>query len=206
MKIAGSVSCCAGSALVARIRPASPLANGCTISLVSSGPQLVRPPVAAERNWLPVAVAAAIVIAIVAGIVFFYEHGKSAPTVTPVSAATDPYAAHLDLGKLAMSESASLSGGKVTYLDGHITNQGNRTVTGITVQVLFRDAANEIAWNETQPLRLIRTREPEVDLEPVAAAPLKPGDQQDFRLVFDAVPDQWDGAYPEIRILHVETR
>jgi hypothetical protein len=152
------------------------------------------------------AVAAVIAIAAVSGIVFFYEHGKSARTVTPASAAADPYAASLTISKLAMSESANLSGGKVTYLDGQIANQGNRTVTGITVQVLFRDAANEIAWNETEPLRLIRTRDPEVDIEPVSAAPLKPGDAKDFRLVFDTVPDQWNGAYPEVRIIHVDTR
>jgi hypothetical protein len=182
------------------------LTNGCTISLVSSGPQLVRPPAETERNWLPVAVAAALAIAAASGIVFFYEHGKSARTVTPASATTDPYAASLTISKLAMSESANLSGGKVTYLDGQIANQGNRTVTGITVQVLFRDAANEIAWNETEPLRLIRIRDPEVDVEPVSAAPLKPGDVEDFRLVFDTVPDQWNGAYPEVRIIHVETR
>ena len=152
------------------------------------------------------AAAAAIAIAALGGIVFFYEHGKSARTVTPAYAAADPYAASLTISKLAMSESANLSGGKVTYLDGQIANQGNRTVTGITVQVLFRDAANEIAWNETEPLRLIRIRDPEVDVEPVSAAPLKPGDVEDFRLVFDTVPDQWNGAYPEVRFLHVDIR
>jgi len=37
---------------------------------------------------------------------------------------------------------------------------------------------------------------------------LKAGDAADFRLVFDApaVPDQWDGAFPDIRIIHVDTR
>ena len=182
------------------------LANRCTISLVSSGPQLVRPPATTERNWLPVAMASAIVIAAVGGLLFFYEHGRGGPTVTPISAATDPYAADLTIGQLAMSESSNLSGGKVTYLDGHITNEGNRTVTGITVQVLFRDAAHEVAQNETQRLRIIRTRDPYVDLEPLSAAPLKPGEAEDFRLVFDTVPDQWDGAFPEIRIIHVDTK
>jgi hypothetical protein len=94
----------------------------------------------------------------------------------------------------------------VTYLDGHISNAGNRTVTGITVQVLFHDAAHEVAQNEDQALRIIRTRDPYVDLEPLSAAPLKPGDAADFRLVFDTVPDQWDGAFPDIRIIHVETK
>jgi hypothetical protein len=182
------------------------LANRCTISLVSSGPQLVRPPAATERNWLPVVVASAIVIAAVGALFLFYEHGKGGPTVTPISAATDPYAANLTISKLAMSESSNLSGGKVTYLDGHIANGGNRTVTAITVQVLFRDAAHEVAQNETQALRIIRTRDPYVDVEPLSAAPLKPGDAEDFRLVFDSVADQWDGAFPDIRVIHVDTR
>jgi len=152
------------------------------------------------------AVASAIVIAVVGALFLFYEHGKGVPTVTPISANIDPYAASLTIGQLALSESSNLSGGKVTYLDGQITNAGSRTVTGITVQVLFRDAAHEVAQNETQALRIIRTRDPYVDVEPLSAAPLKPGATDDFRLVFDTVADQWDGAFPDIRIIHVDTR
>ena len=105
-----------------------------------------------------------------------------------------------------MSESGNLAGGKVTYIDGRIANTGNQTVSNITVQVLFRNVAKEVAQNETQPLKLIRMRQPYVDLESVSAAPLKPGDVKDFRLIFDAVTPDWDGAYPEIRILHVEAK
>jgi hypothetical protein len=107
---------------------------------------------------------------------------------------------------MAMSESANLAGGKVTYLDGHIANKGAHTVAGITVQVLFRNAAHEVAQNETLPLKFIRIRSPYIDLEPVSAAPLKPGDEQDFRLIFDAVSPDWDGAYPELRVIHVEAK
>jgi hypothetical protein len=173
---------------------------------VSTGPQLIRPVEPLERNWLPIAVAAAVVLAVALGLVLIFGHGKSAPRVVPVSAATDPYASSLPITGLAMSESANLAGGKVTYLDGHITNQGNRTVTGITVQVLFRDVAREVTQNETQALKIIRMRDPYIDVEPVSAAPLKPGDGQDFRLIFDAVSPDWDGAYPEIRILHVDAK
>jgi len=171
---------------------------------VSSGPQLVRPPSETERNWLPVIAALAIVAGVIGGISFFYEHGKRPPAVTPISVAADPYAVNLMIGNLAMSESSNLLGGKVTYLDGRIANKGNRTVTGIAVQVLFRDAVHEVAWNETQPLRIIRTREPYIDVEPLSAAPLKPGDVHDFRLIFDHIPDQWDGAFPDLRIVHVD--
>jgi hypothetical protein len=105
-----------------------------------------------------------------------------------------------------MSESTNLAGGKVTYLDGHINNQGALTVTGVTVQVLFRNFAHEVAQNETLALKLIRTREPYIDLQPVSSAPLKPGGERDFRLIFDAVSPDWDSAYPEVRVIHVDTK
>jgi uncharacterized protein DUF2393 len=177
---------------------------------VSSGPQLVpsatRSPQAPERNWLPLIVAAAVVLVVAAVVVLALEHGKHRATVTPISATPDAYAASLPMTGLAMSESSNLAGGKVTYLDGHIANTGNQTVTGITVQVLFRTFAHEVAQNETQPLKLIRMRQPYIDLEPVSAAPLAPGAGADFRLIFDTVNPDWDGAYPEIRVIHVDTK
>jgi|ERR1700685_3571347 hypothetical protein len=173
---------------------------------MGTGPQLIRPAEAEKRNWLPVIVAATIVLAVAGGLVLFYEHGKSAPTVTPISAALDPYAGNLPISNLHMSESSNLAGSKVTYLDGSIANTGNRTVTGITVQILFRDLAHEVAQNETHLMNIIRTREPYIDVEPISAAPLKPGDSADFRLIFDTVAQDWDGAFPEIRVVHVESK
>jgi Protein of unknown function (DUF2393) len=177
---------------------------------VSTGPQLVpsatRSAEPRERNWLPLAIATVVVVVVAAVAVFVMEHGRPRATVTPISAAPDAYAANLPITGLAMSESSNLAGGKVTYLDGHIANTGARTVTGITVQVLFRTFVHEVAQNETQPLKLIRIREPYIDLEPVSAAPLAPGAEADFRLIFDAVNPDWDGAYPEIRVLRVDTK
>jgi len=159
-----------------------------------------------ERNWLPLAIAAALVLIAAVGVIFVMEHGRRQSTVTPISAAPDAYASSLPISGLVMSESSNLAGGKVTYVDGHIANKGIRTVTGITVQVLFRDSAQEVTQNENQPLKLIRTRDPYIDVEPVTAAPLKPGDERDFQLIFDAVSPDWDGAYPQLRIIHVEAK
>jgi hypothetical protein len=152
------------------------------------------------------AIAAGIVLAVLTGLVVTFGRGKSVPQTVPAGAAADSYAASLPIGNLVMSESSNLAGGKVTYVDGHIANKGNRTVTGVTVQVLFRNVAHEVAQNETHSLSLIRMREPYVDVQPVSASPLKPGDEQDFRLIFDAVTPDWDGAYPEIRIIHVDLK
>ena len=155
---------------------------------------------------MPLAIAAAVVVVVVAVVVLVFQRGTSSVRVTPISAPLDAYAANLPLTGLQMSESTSLSGGKVTYLDGRIRNTGARTVTGVTVQVLFRDYAREVTQNETQPLKLIRTRDPYIDVEPVSAAPLKPDDGRDFRLIFDRVSPDWDGAYPELRIVGVTAR
>lgn len=151
-----------------------------------------------------IAAAAVVIVAVI--VVVVLEHGKTTATVTPISAAPDPYATSLPITNVVMSESSNLAGSKVTYIDGHIANNGTRTVSGVWVQVLFRNVANEVAQNETQPLKWIRTRDPYVDLEPASAAPLKPGDSQDFRMIFDAVTPDWNGAYPEIRIVRVEAK
>jgi Protein of unknown function (DUF2393) len=161
---------------------------------------------AEDRNWLPVAIAAGVVVLIAVVVIVSLQRSHKAAAVTPISASPDPYAASLPISGLSMSESSNLAGGKVTYVDGHIANKGKRTVTGITVQVLFHNVAREVTRNDTQPLKLIRTREPYVDLEPVSSAALAPGDERDFRLIFDAAPPDWDGAYPLIRIIHVDSK
>jgi len=151
---------------------------------------------------MPLAIAAAAVVVVAALVIFMMQRGAGKTTIAPVNAAPDPYAANLPVSNLQMSESANLAGGKVTYLDGHIVNKGDRTVSGISVQVLFRNGAQEVAQNETQPLKVIRMREPYVDVALLSAAPLKPGDERDFRLIFDNVTPDWDGALPQLRILH----
>jgi len=159
-----------------------------------------------ERNWIPLVIAAAAVLVVAAIVVFTMERGKGAATVTPISAAPDPYAASLPITNVVMSESSNLAGGKVTYIDGHITNSGSKTVSGVSAQVLFRNAAKEVAQNETQPLKWIRTRDPYVDLEPASSAPMKPGESRDFRMIFDAVTPDWNGVYPEIRIVRIDAK
>jgi hypothetical protein len=190
---------------VKRQRQWDSFGNGCKISLVSNEPQFTPAP-ATERNWLPLAIAAAVILVVAALAIVWMEHGRKSPNFTPLTAAPDPYAASLHISNLAMSETGNMAGAHLVYVDGRIANQGPRTVTAVSVQVIFRNYSHEVAQNETQSLRLIRIRDPYVDLEAVSAAPLKPGDAKDFRLIFDGVKADWDGAYPEIRIVRVESK
>jgi hypothetical protein len=162
-------------------------------------------PVKPERNWIPMAIAAALVVAVAAAALFLSGHSRAGQQVAGSSAA-DPYAANLPISGLAMSESSNLSGGKVTYVDGRIANQGNRTVTGAWVQVIFRDYKNEVAQSQRLQLTVIRMREPYIDTALLSIVPLKPGAQTDFRLNFDVVSPDWSGALPEVRIVQVDTQ
>ncbi len=149
------------------------------------------------------------VVAVVVGllVVFSGRHGPGRQGGGPVAALpADAYAGSLPISDLAMSESESLSGGKSTFLDGKIRNTGTATVNGITVQVFFRNAEGMPPHVETLPLFLIRTREPYVDTQPVSAAPLKPGEEREFRLIFETLPANWNTQMPELRIVGVKTR
>jgi len=160
-----------------------------------------RPP---ERAPIPVAawaIAGLVVLAVVVGLLFVGHRKPSAAlnSIQPLA----PYAASLSLSQLAMSESTSLSGGKSTFVDGHIQNNGNQTVTGITVQVIFRNDESMPPQVETLPVSLIRTRQPYIDTQPVSAAPLKPGDGQDFRLIFEDISANWNMQMPEVHAIQV---
>jgi len=160
-----------------------------------------------ERSWLPLLIATVVVL-LLAGIGFLV-FGRSSSALPPVSepnAALAPYAPNLEISGLHMSESGNLAGSKMTYVDGWITNHGSATVTAITAQVLFRSYARDVAQNGNQPLQLIRTHDPYIDVEPISAAPIKPGARVEFRLAFDAVSPNWDGAFPEIRLLRVVSK
>jgi hypothetical protein len=162
-----------------------------------------KPPEGAGIPVMAWTVAGLAVLVVIGVLVMMGRHKAAVPaTVQPLAA----YAGNLPLSQLAMSESTSLSGGKSTFVDGHIQNTGSETVTGITVQVLFRNEEAMPPQIETLPLALIRTREPYVDIQPVGAAPLKPGDGRDFRLIFEAIPTNWNGQMPEIRAISVEAK
>lgn len=164
---------------------------------------------ASEKRTFPtsaVAIAAVVILALVAGLALL-NHRKGAgtggsDTLQPLAA----YAPQLKLSGIEMSESTSFSGGKSTFIDGHISNTGSATVTGITAQVLFPQVDGSAPQLETVPLSLVRTRQPYVDTQPVSAAPIGPGATADFRLIFEGIRPEWNQQKPEIRITNVQTR
>jgi hypothetical protein len=176
-------------------------------SQTGRGGMFAEPP-APERSFptVPVAIAVVAVLVVLAVLVAVgRRHGAAAgapDTLQPLAT----YAPNLKLTGLQMSESTSFSGGKSTFIDGHITNSGPATVTGITAQVLFASDGGGAPQLETVPVNLVRTRQPYLDVQPVSAAPLAPGAGADFRLIFEGIRPEWNQQVPEIHVVEVATK
>jgi len=160
-----------------------------------------------QRSWLPWTIAGGVILlGLVALIVFSGRHQALPQPGGAQLAQPDPYAANLTIANVKMSEAANFAGGKVTYIDGEITNSGPKTLTGVTVQLGFHNELGELSQKETMAINLIRTREPYVDTQPVSAAPIQPGQQREFRLILDHVTMDWNQQYPEIRVVEVQAK
>lgn len=158
-----------------------------------------------QNSWLPWVVALGVILLGLAALLLFTGRRQPGPQTSGATlAAADPYAASLPITNLQMSEASNFAGGKVTYLDGQIANTGSRTVTGVLVQIAFHNQLGELSQKDTMAINLIRTREPYVDTQPMSAAPLKPEDNREFRLIFDHVTLDWNQQYPEIRVIQVQ--
>jgi len=157
-----------------------------------------------ERNWLPWIVAAVtVVILIVLAFILGGHPSSSSKSLPPAGAA---YAGHIVLSNIQMSQATNFAGSQLTYIDGTVTNHGDRTVTDIVVQAMFANDAGEPPQAEQVPFTLIRTRDPYVDTQPVSAAPLPAGASRDFRLIFDDVSPMWNQQLPQLKVISAITK
>ncbi len=155
-----------------------------------------------SRRVLFLASAAVIVLVVIVALATL----RRSPVTANAALAPDAYASQLAISNIELSEATNGTGGKVTYIDGHLQNNGPRTLTAATVQVGFQSQDGSPAHRELAALTLVRTRQPYVDLEPVSAEPLRAGQGHDFRLIFDTVPENWDQKSPAMIVTHAETR
>jgi hypothetical protein len=161
-------------------------------------------PEPSTNRWLTWGIAAAVVLVLLGGILLL-THRKPPPPANAILPLA-PYAQNLviTIPPNGMSESTSLSGGKSTFIDGRVKNIGSRTVTGATVQVLFGNFdPTQPPQLESTPLTLIRTHDPYIDIEPLEFAPLAPGDDREFRLIFEDISPNWDQQLPVIHAVQV---
>jgi len=146
------------------------------------------------RNWTPLIVGFALVLAVVA-IVAILGRGKK-----EVATTADPYAPMLVVQQATLSQADNFVGSTITYIDLTVRNNGDRTVVGGTVQALFRDTLGEVVQTEILPLRALIHHplggaDEAADL---AMAPLGPGQTRVLRLTVEHISSQWNQAQPEL--------
>lgn len=105
-----------------------------------------------------------------------------------------------------MSTAANFAGQEVTYIEGKIANNGDKTVTSAILQIVFHDSLGQVVQKETQRLMVITTREPYIDTAPLSSAPLKAGQMREFRQTFEHVSSEWNTQLPEITAIKTSTQ
>jgi len=160
------------------------------------------PPVEAERDnsrWI--IVIATVAIAAIVVIAALVTREKPKPPAGP-----PPYAANLKISDLKMSRAQNFVGATVTYIDGTLTNSGDKTVTHAVVRAMFKDPYNQVAQIEDVTVRTLQQFGPYMDAVDLSSSPLPPGQSKPFRLTFEHVSEQWGQSYPELQIADVTTR
>ena len=158
--------------------------------------------VAEERDsiWRPVLIGVALVVVVVGLIVLALRERPRTPTGPP------PYANNLKISNLKMSAAESFVGATVSYLDGTITNIGDKLVTHAVIRVVFKDDMGQAVGDETVPLHVLQTSGPYPDAVDLNSSPLAPGQSKQFRLTFESISSQWNHEYPELRITDVAVK
>jgi len=147
-----------------------------------------------------IAIAVAVVIAIAVIFAFLVRSQPKAASGPP------PYAASLKLSDFKMSAAENFVGATVSYVDGTITNTGNKTVTHVTVEVLFKDEMGQLAQREDIPMQSLKTDGPYPEAVDFSVAPLAPRQSTTFRLTFESISAQWNHQYPDIQITDVAVK
>lgn len=155
-----------------------------------------------KRTWVPVVIGASV---IAAALIAIFVFGR--PAAPPPAPAIDPYAEFLKVSDLKMSVAQNFVGGNVNYLEGKISNVGTKTVTGVTVEAIFRNSLGEVVQHESQPLTLINTGiQGFPDATPLSATPLTANTTQNFRLTFEHISADWNHGYPELQFTKIKTK
>ena len=146
-------------------------------------------------------VAGVAVVAVGLGLLAWLGGGKRSTSQVP-----NPYTDKLQISNVKMAAAQNFVGGTVTYVEGRITNLGDKTVTSAAAEVLFRNSLGEVVQKEQIPIRVLVWQGPDRNTLDLRSAPLKPGASADFRLTIEGnISADWNQGYPEVRIASVST-
>ena len=153
-----------------------------------------------ESKLRPILIGVFIVAVVVGILALVFRTGEKKATPPPA------YAAYLKFSDLKASGAQNFVGATVSYLDGTVTNSGDKTITHAVVQVTFKDDMGQTAQREELAMRVLRTGGPYDEAVDFSMSPLEPGQSKPFRLTFENISAQWNHAYPDMQVTQVSVR
>ncbi|HYL09904.1 MAG TPA: hypothetical protein VEU31_04130 [Candidatus Acidoferrales bacterium] len=147
-----------------------------------------------QKSGFPIAfLAGGVIVALLVGAVFLYtQHSggprTAAPPPLPMGAAEQAYAPRIRFTQFRAMRAANFLHQEVTFLFGNVTNDGNRAIREIQVQLEFRDVFNQVVLRDT--VRVLGR----------SAAPLAPEESRDIQLTYEHIAADWNQASPALRI------
>jgi hypothetical protein len=150
-----------------------------------------------ESSLRPILMGIVIVGVAVGILALILRAERKKPAVPPA------YAANLKFSDLKTSAAQNFVGATVSYLDGTVTNTGDKTVSHAVVQVTFKDDLGQTAQREELPIRVLRTGGPYDEAVDLNLSPLAPGQGKPFRLTFENISAQWNHTYPDLQITQI---
>jgi hypothetical protein len=154
----------------------------------------------AESNLRPILVGI-VIVAVVIGLLILVLRSEQKPPAEPPA-----YAASLRFSDLKASAAENFVGATVSYLDGTLTNTGDKTVTHAVVEVTFKDDMGQMAQREELPIHVLSTGGAYDEAVDLNISPLSPGQSKPFRLTFENISAQWNHAYPDLKVTKVATK
>jgi len=147
-----------------------------------------------EKRDVPAGVIAAVVFVVVvlAGVYWVIQQQSVREAPLAPSPEAEAYLASLAVENLRLSAEENFLQQQVTYLDGRLANQGDRTIRHLKLRLYFRDTLNQVI------LRVDR------DVIGAGSPPLVGGENREFRLLFDYIPDSWNRQLPQFQLAAME--
>src|SRR4030081_390553 len=127
-----------------------------------------------ESSLRPILIGIVIVGIVVGILALIFRAEQKKPAAPPA------YAANLKFSDLKTSAAQNFAGQTVSYIDGAITNTGDKTVIHAMVQITFKDELGQTAQREELPIRVLRTAGPYDEADDLNSAPLAPGQSKPF--------------------------
>ncbi len=153
-----------------------------------------------ESKLIPMLVGLTFVVVVVGLAVVLLREKPRVVTAPPA------YVANVKISDLKTSAAENFVGASVNYVDGTVTNAGDKTLTHAVVQVTFKDGMGQVAQAEPVPLRILQKSVRYDDAVDLSASPLPPGGSAQFRLTFEHISAEWNHEYPDVTVIDVSTK